>query len=215
MQACQRYWTAGGTLRNVPVGAGRRKNSRSAARSASDHHPKPEGRPLVAAQSAPAVPAAVPPRVPPAAAPLLPDAALLSGFGAPAPKPAVLAPLGLRTAGGAAQTPADEPALEGGRRVRARLEPPGTELGDATRPDAGEAAAVAGSVLGFSEWASMAAAQQLQQHAALQAAAFGQAQAQLMAGGGWGGPGGNPYLPALWPYNMYGGAPGWAAAYAR
>lgn len=26
---CQRYWTAGGTLRNVPVGAGRRKNKHS------------------------------------------------------------------------------------------------------------------------------------------------------------------------------------------
>ncbi|XP_010279119.1 PREDICTED: dof zinc finger protein DOF1.5-like [Nelumbo nucifera] len=25
-KACQRYWTAGGTLRNVPIGAGRRKN---------------------------------------------------------------------------------------------------------------------------------------------------------------------------------------------
>lgn len=28
---CQRYWTAGGTMRNVPVGAGRRKNKTSAA----------------------------------------------------------------------------------------------------------------------------------------------------------------------------------------
>ncbi|CAA6665196.1 unnamed protein product [Spirodela intermedia] len=28
---CQRYWTAGGTMRNVPVGAGRRKNKHSAA----------------------------------------------------------------------------------------------------------------------------------------------------------------------------------------
>lgn len=27
---CQRYWTAGGTMRNVPVGAGRRKNKNSA-----------------------------------------------------------------------------------------------------------------------------------------------------------------------------------------
>lgn len=31
-QACQRYWTAGGTLRNVPVGAGRRKHKNAAAR---------------------------------------------------------------------------------------------------------------------------------------------------------------------------------------
>ncbi|OWM65291.1 cyclic dof factor 3-like [Punica granatum] len=29
-KACQRYWTAGGTMRNVPVGAGRRKNKSSA-----------------------------------------------------------------------------------------------------------------------------------------------------------------------------------------
>ncbi|KAL1815005.1 hypothetical protein ACET3Z_017579 [Daucus carota] len=28
---CQRYWTAGGTMRNVPVGAGRRKNKYSAS----------------------------------------------------------------------------------------------------------------------------------------------------------------------------------------
>ncbi|KAJ6820512.1 cyclic dof factor 3-like [Iris pallida] len=28
---CQRYWTAGGTMRNVPVGAGRRKNKNSLA----------------------------------------------------------------------------------------------------------------------------------------------------------------------------------------
>lgn len=28
---CQRYWTAGGTMRNVPVGAGRRKNKNAAS----------------------------------------------------------------------------------------------------------------------------------------------------------------------------------------
>jgi Dof domain, zinc finger len=32
VQGCQRYWTAGGTLRNVPVGAGRRKNKSTPAR---------------------------------------------------------------------------------------------------------------------------------------------------------------------------------------
>lgn len=30
-KGCQRYWTAGGTMRNVPVGSGRRKNKSSAA----------------------------------------------------------------------------------------------------------------------------------------------------------------------------------------
>uniref|UniRef100_A0A0D6QWS2 Dof-type domain-containing protein n=1 Tax=Araucaria cunninghamii TaxID=56994 RepID=A0A0D6QWS2_ARACU len=37
---CQRYWTAGGTLRNVPVGAGRRKNKHTAAvaSAASSHY---------------------------------------------------------------------------------------------------------------------------------------------------------------------------------
>ncbi|CAH8366843.1 unnamed protein product [Eruca vesicaria subsp. sativa] len=30
-KACQRYWTAGGTMRNVPVGAGRRKNKSSSS----------------------------------------------------------------------------------------------------------------------------------------------------------------------------------------
>ncbi|KAK7274851.1 hypothetical protein RIF29_15950 [Crotalaria pallida] len=34
---CQRYWTAGGTMRNVPVGAGRRKN-KNALSSASHYH---------------------------------------------------------------------------------------------------------------------------------------------------------------------------------
>ncbi|OIW02139.1 hypothetical protein TanjilG_06734 [Lupinus angustifolius] len=34
---CQRYWTAGGTMRNVPVGAGRRKN-KSSLSSASHYH---------------------------------------------------------------------------------------------------------------------------------------------------------------------------------
>ncbi|KAK9684545.1 hypothetical protein RND81_10G217200 [Saponaria officinalis] len=31
-KSCQRYWTAGGTMRNVPVGAGRRKNKSSSSR---------------------------------------------------------------------------------------------------------------------------------------------------------------------------------------
>ncbi|CAL1388305.1 unnamed protein product [Linum trigynum] len=31
-KGCQRYWTAGGALRNVPVGAGRRKNKPPGAR---------------------------------------------------------------------------------------------------------------------------------------------------------------------------------------
>ncbi|XP_073040022.1 cyclic dof factor 1-like [Primulina eburnea] len=30
-KSCQRYWTAGGTMRNLPVGAGRRKNKNSAS----------------------------------------------------------------------------------------------------------------------------------------------------------------------------------------
>ncbi|MED6217476.1 hypothetical protein PIB30_018111 [Stylosanthes scabra] len=30
-KACQRYWTAGGTMRNVPVGAGRRKNKNTSS----------------------------------------------------------------------------------------------------------------------------------------------------------------------------------------
>lgn len=39
---CQRYWTAGGTMRNVPVGAGRRKNKSSSA-SQHRHIVIPEG----------------------------------------------------------------------------------------------------------------------------------------------------------------------------
>jgi len=34
---CQRYWTAGGAMRNVPVGAGRRKNKHAAAAAAASH----------------------------------------------------------------------------------------------------------------------------------------------------------------------------------
>ncbi|KAF3789336.1 Cyclic dof factor 1 [Nymphaea thermarum] len=33
---CQRYWTAGGSMRNIPVGAGRRKSKRRAERSSED-----------------------------------------------------------------------------------------------------------------------------------------------------------------------------------
>ena len=175
-QACQRYWTEGGMLRNVPVGAGRRKTSKAAAR---------EGDAKQAANAPPAGPAAAaaPPLVP---FPLVPEAVLLSALAAPAAE--------LRAPCGAAEPRAD-PA-EHGRRVRPRLElsTSGESVWQASA-DAGPA---------FGEWASMAAQQQLQQHAALQAAAFGQAQ---LMGAGWGA-GGNPYLP-LWPYNVYGG-PNWA-----
>uniref|UniRef100_A0A7N1A6D8 Dof zinc finger protein n=1 Tax=Kalanchoe fedtschenkoi TaxID=63787 RepID=A0A7N1A6D8_KALFE len=37
-KACRRYWTKGGTLRNVPVGGGCRKNKRSAKRALDSHH---------------------------------------------------------------------------------------------------------------------------------------------------------------------------------
>ncbi|KAL8042003.1 hypothetical protein ABFX02_09G022000 [Erythranthe guttata] len=47
-KTCRRYWTKGGTLRNIPVGGGCRKNkkvssssSASAANKKSDHHPPP------------------------------------------------------------------------------------------------------------------------------------------------------------------------------
>ncbi|CAA7392971.1 unnamed protein product [Spirodela intermedia] len=38
---CQRYWTAGGTMRNVPVGAGRRKNKSTGLHSRHSGAPKP------------------------------------------------------------------------------------------------------------------------------------------------------------------------------
>jgi hypothetical protein len=34
-QACQRYWTSGGTLRNVPPGSGRRKSKAASSKAAS------------------------------------------------------------------------------------------------------------------------------------------------------------------------------------
>lgn len=42
-KSCQRYWTAGGALRNVPVGAGRRKNKHSATVSVSAHQQQQRG----------------------------------------------------------------------------------------------------------------------------------------------------------------------------
>jgi len=199
LQACQRYWTAGGTLRNVPVGAGRRKNSKSGREAAEPA--RSLGLPGGAAGAAGVLPAAALP-LGTACPALVPDGALLGMFG---PAPGGLAPAGARAGGGAAP-PLDAPA-EGGRRVRARLEP-AAEAGAPRWPGGADA----GAAPGFGEWASLAAQQQLQQQAALQAAALGQAHAQLL-GGGWGG-GGPAYLP-LWPYNLYGGAPNWAAAYAR
>ncbi|RZR96730.1 hypothetical protein BHM03_00025804 [Ensete ventricosum] len=40
-KTCRRYWTKGGTLRNVPVGGGCRKNKRPAAKKAAEPHPQP------------------------------------------------------------------------------------------------------------------------------------------------------------------------------
>ncbi|KAK4769966.1 hypothetical protein SAY87_030498 [Trapa incisa] len=42
-RGCQRYWTAGGTLRNVPIGAGRRKTKmlQSPTPSSADQEPSP------------------------------------------------------------------------------------------------------------------------------------------------------------------------------
>ncbi|KAJ0238202.1 Cyclic dof factor 1 [Hirschfeldia incana] len=37
-KACQRYWTSGGTMRSVPVGAGRRKNKNSSSSSSHYRH---------------------------------------------------------------------------------------------------------------------------------------------------------------------------------
>ena len=49
-QSCQRYWTAGGTLRNVQPGAGRRKNKQSGSAEvppvATSLAPSPSARPL-------------------------------------------------------------------------------------------------------------------------------------------------------------------------
>jgi len=49
-KACKRYWTRGGTLRNVPVGGGCRKNKRS--RSANNGGARPGGSCAVAAAAA-------------------------------------------------------------------------------------------------------------------------------------------------------------------
>lgn len=52
-KSCKRYWTRGGTLRNVPVGGGCRKNKRMKrpAPSASDHTPSSSSSPPSAANS--------------------------------------------------------------------------------------------------------------------------------------------------------------------
>lgn len=62
---CQRYWTAGGTLRNVPVGAGRRKNKHGSLQARHGVLPEPpvavrldsqQSRPCHAARSHQSVP---------------------------------------------------------------------------------------------------------------------------------------------------------------
>ncbi|XP_077246412.1 dof zinc finger protein 1-like [Tasmannia lanceolata] len=39
-KTCRRYWTEGGSLRNVPVGGGSRKNKRSSSKKLPDHTPQ-------------------------------------------------------------------------------------------------------------------------------------------------------------------------------
>ncbi|XVE79092.1 hypothetical protein DITRI_Ditri14bG0029800 [Diplodiscus trichospermus] len=45
-KSCRRYWTKGGTLRNVPVGGGCRKNKRSSSKRSQDHPLTPNTNPL-------------------------------------------------------------------------------------------------------------------------------------------------------------------------
>ncbi|KAH7550463.1 hypothetical protein ACOSP7_024200 [Xanthoceras sorbifolium] len=40
-KTCRRYWTKGGTLRNIPVGGGCRKNKKVASKKSNDHHHQP------------------------------------------------------------------------------------------------------------------------------------------------------------------------------
>ncbi|XP_057781727.1 dof zinc finger protein DOF2.1-like [Salvia miltiorrhiza] len=44
-KSCRRYWTKGGTLRNVPVGGGCRKNKRSSSSSSRRSHDRPNPSP--------------------------------------------------------------------------------------------------------------------------------------------------------------------------
>ncbi|KAI6685748.1 hypothetical protein NL676_031661 [Syzygium grande] len=47
-KSCRRYWTKGGTLRNVPVGGGCRKNRRSSSSSSSSRRAQDQGGPISA-----------------------------------------------------------------------------------------------------------------------------------------------------------------------
>ncbi|KAE8700233.1 Dof zinc finger protein DOF3.2 [Hibiscus syriacus] len=46
-KSCRRYWTKGGTLRNVPVGGGCRKNKRSSSKRSQDQPLTPTNNPLI------------------------------------------------------------------------------------------------------------------------------------------------------------------------
>ncbi|KAK8641293.1 hypothetical protein V6N13_010708 [Hibiscus sabdariffa] len=46
-KSCRRYWTKGGTLRNVPVGGGCRKNKRSSSKRSQDQPLTPNTNPLI------------------------------------------------------------------------------------------------------------------------------------------------------------------------
>ncbi|KAI3450510.1 hypothetical protein Pfo_007175 [Paulownia fortunei] len=50
-KSCRRYWTKGGTLRNVPVGGGCRKNKRSSSSSSSSSSKRSQDQPLTAIPS--------------------------------------------------------------------------------------------------------------------------------------------------------------------
>ncbi|KAJ1418264.1 Zinc finger, Dof-type [Sesbania bispinosa] len=44
-KTCRRYWTKGGTLRNIPVGGGCRKNKKVSAKKSNDHLPNNQNQP--------------------------------------------------------------------------------------------------------------------------------------------------------------------------
>jgi hypothetical protein len=205
-KACQRYWTAGGILRNVPIGAGRRKSKASAMReqekaaaavAAKQARQAAHGGCGPAAASGPALglPGGEQPQLMSAAGDLLPAGPMAGaggGFG-PEQLRCMMDPAASGMAGGPGANAmmggplgsgfsAEDGGRADGRRVRAKLE---GGSGDGLHHSAGALHSISGGRGGndaaddrHPEWAAAAQAAERQQAAALAAHMAAQASMQ-------------------------------------
>ncbi|KAL6656188.1 hypothetical protein ACP70R_007014 [Stipagrostis hirtigluma subsp. patula] len=147
-RSCRRYWTKGGSLRNVPVGGGTRKNSSSSSSSpaAAPKNPK-RSKNSKRRRVAPA-PDPAPPSTDNAAATAADVAKNLAP--APAPSSEAAASEDARTA---SEAPAATPAADGGLTgASVALEPGHTDDGGKELADASQFEWPSGCDLGPSYW---------------------------------------------------------------